>query len=157
MEKPTRLFNQRENIDITIKQPILVIEVDGTVCKANKALDNTHLHVTSSRNYNNENALAAAVYIAFVHALNYYNCFKELSTGKGFADLVYVPVVKSPEHPAVIIELKINESTGKALQQIQNRQYFDALDNYKGNLLFVAINYDKDTKKHECEITEWEK
>ena len=122
-----------------------------------KALDNTHLHVTSSRNYNNENALAAAVYIAFVHALNYYNCFKELSTGKGFADLVYVPVVKLPEHPAVIIELKINESTGKALQQIQSRQYFDALENYKGNLLFVAINYDKDTKKHECEITEWEK
>jgi hypothetical protein len=122
-----------------------------------KALDNTHLHVTSSRNYNIENALAAAVYIAFVHALNYYNCFKELSTGKGFADLVYVPVVKSPEHPAIIIELKINESTGKALQQIQSRQYFDALDNYKGNLLFVAINYDKDTKKHECEITEWEK
>ena len=122
-----------------------------------QALDNTHLHVTSSRNYNNENALAAAVYIAFVHALNYYNCFKELSTGKGFADLVYVPVVKSPEHPAIIIELKINESTGKALQQIQNRQYFDALENYKGNLLFVAINYDKDTKKHECEITEWEK
>jgi hypothetical protein len=122
-----------------------------------KALDNTHLHVTSSRNYNNENALAAAVYIAFVHALNYYNCFKELSTGKGFADLVYVPVVKSPEHPAIIIELKINESTGKALQQIQSRQYFDALDNYKGNLLFVAINYDKDTKKHECEITELEK
>ena len=122
-----------------------------------QALDNTHLHVTSSRNYNNENALAAAVYIAFVHALNYYNCFKELSTGKGFADLVYVPVVKSFEHPAIIIELKINESTGKALQQIQSRQYFDALDNYKGNLLFVAINYDKDTKKHECEITEWEK
>ena len=63
-----------------------------------------------------------------------------------------MPVVKSPEHPAIIIELKINESTGKALQQIQSRQYFDALENYKGNLLFVAINYDKDTKKHEVEI-----
>ncbi len=82
-----------------------------------KALDETHIHVTSNRNYNNENALAAAVYIAFVHALNYYNCFKELSTGKGFADLVYVPVVKSPEHPAIIMELKHNQSTGKALQQ----------------------------------------
>jgi len=122
-----------------------------------KALDNTHIHVTSNRNFNNEDALAAAVYIAFVHALNYYNCFKELSTGKGFADLVYVPVVKSPEHPAIIIELKHNQSTGKALQQIQSRQYFDALENYKGNLIFVAINYDKETKKHECEITEWEK
>ena len=122
-----------------------------------KSLDNTHIHVTSNRNFNNEDALAAAVYIAFVHALNYYNCFKELSTGKGFADLVYVPVVKSPEHPAIIIELKHNQSTGKALQQIQSRQYFDALENYKGNLIFVAINYDKETKKHECEITEWEK
>jgi len=122
-----------------------------------KALDNTHIHVTSNRNFNNEDALAAAVYIAFVHALNYYNCFKELSTGKGFADLVYVPVVKSPEHPAIIIELKHNQSAGKALQQIQSRQYFDALENYKGNLIFVAINYDKETKKHECEITEWEK
>ena len=122
-----------------------------------KALDNTHIHVTSNRNFNNEDALAAAVYIAFVHALNYYNCFKELSTGKGFADLVYVPVVKSPEHPAIIIELKHNQSTGKALQQIQSRQYFDALENYKGNLIFVAINYDKETKKHKCEITEWEK
>ena len=121
------------------------------------ALDETHIHVTSNRNYNNENALASAVYIAFVHALNYYNCFKELTTGKGFADLVYVPVEKEPEHPAMIFELKHNQSTGKALQQIQSKQYFEALDNYKGHLLFVAINYDQDTKKHECEITEWEK
>jgi hypothetical protein len=121
------------------------------------ALDETHIHVTSNRNYNNENALASAVYIAFVHALNYYNCFKELTTGKGFADLVYVPVEKDPEHPAMIFELKHNQSTGKALQQIQSKQYFEALDNYKGHLLFVAINYDQDTKKHECEITEWEK
>jgi hypothetical protein len=121
------------------------------------ALDETHIHVTSNRNYNNENALASAVYIAFVHALNYYNCFKELTTGKGFADLVYVPVEKDPEHPAMIFELKHNQSTGKALQQIQSKQYFEALDNYKGHLLFVAINYYQDTKKHECEITEWEK
>jgi hypothetical protein len=121
------------------------------------ALDETHIHVTSNRNYNNENALASAVYIAFVHALNYYNCFKELTTGKGFADLVYVPVEKDPEHPAMIFELKHNQSTGKALQQIRSKQYFEALDNYKGHLLFVAINYDQDTKKHECEITEWEK
>ena len=121
------------------------------------ALDETHIHVTSNRNYNNENALASAVYIAFVHALNFYNCFKELTTGKGFADLVYVPVEKDPEHPALIFELKHNKSTGKALQQIQSKQYFEALDKYKGNLLFIAINYDADTKKHECEITEWEK
>ena len=40
---------------------------------------------------------------------------------------------------------------------IQSKQYFEALSNYKGNLLFVAINYDEDTKKHECEITEWVK
>ncbi len=121
-----------------------------------KALNDSHIHVTSNRNYNNENALASAVYIAYVHALNYYNCFKELTTGKGFADLVYVPINKEVEHPALIFELKHNQSTGNALQQIKNKQYFEALDNYKGNILFVAINYD-DEKMHQCEITEWVK
>lgn len=121
-----------------------------------QALNDSHIHVTSNRNFNNENALAAAVYIAYVHALNSYNCFKELTTGKGFADLVYVPINKDVKHPALIFELKHNQSTGNALQQIQSKQYFEALNNYNGNLLFIAINYDDD-KKHQCEITEWVK
>ena len=121
-----------------------------------KALNESHIHVTSNRNYNNENALAAAVYIAYVYALNHYTIFKELTTGKGFADLVFVPIHLDGEHPPIIIELKHNTSTGNALKQIQSKEYFHAFDSYKGKVLFVGINYDDD-KKHECEITEWEK
>ena len=121
-----------------------------------QALNESHIHVTSNRNYNNENALAAAVYIAYVYALNNYTIFKELTTGKGFADLVFVPIHLDGEHPPIIIELKHNSSTGNALQQIQSKEYFHAFDSYKGKVLFVGINYDDD-KKHTCEITEWEK
>ena len=121
-----------------------------------EALNETHIHVTSNRNYNNENALASAVYIAYVYALNKYTVFKELTTGKGFADIVYVPIHLDGENPPIIIELKHNKSTGKALEQIKNKEYFRAFDSYHGKVLFVAINYDDD-KQHQCEITEWEK
>ena len=119
------------------------------------ALNESHIHVTSNRNYNNENALASAVYLAYIHALDHYNIYKELTTGKGFADLVFVPIHPDGEYPPMIIELKHNSSTGKALQQIESKEYFHAFDFYKGKLLFVGINYD-DEKKHTCEIREVE-
>ena len=31
----------------------------------------------------------------------------------------------------------------------------EALAEYKGNLLLVGINYDKEKKKHSCIIEEW--
>lgn len=121
-----------------------------------KALDETHLHVTSYRNFNNENALAAAVYIAYLYALNNYRVYKEIATGKGIADLVYIPIHEDGKNPPIIIELKYNQSTSKALQQIKDKEYFHVFDKYKGKVLFVGINYD-DNKKHQCEISEWEK
>ena len=121
------------------------------------ALNESHIHVTSNRNYNNEDALASAIYIAYVHALNNYQIYKEVTAGKGFADLVFVPIHDDGKFQPIIIELKHNQSTGKALEQIQNKEYFRLLDSYKGKVLFVGINYDKETKQHQCEITEWEK
>jgi hypothetical protein len=120
-----------------------------------KALDETHIHVTSNRSYNNEDALASAVYLAYVYALNEYTIIKEMTTGKGFADVVFIPVLT--DKPAMVIELKRNGSTESALKQIKERKYFDSLSQYKGNLLLVGINYDEETKKHTCEIEEWEK
>ncbi len=120
-----------------------------------KALDISHIHVTSNRSYNNEDALQSAIYLSYLYARNEYTVIKEMTTGKGFADVVYIPV--NPEKPAMIIELKHNKSTESALNQIKERRYFDSLEHYKGNILFVAINYDEKSKTHECEITEWEK
>ena len=114
------------------------------------ALDCSHTHVTSNRSYNNEYSLQSAIYLAYIHALNGYTIVKEMTAGKGFADIVYIPFDKSK--PAMIVELKHNKSAGTALAQIQEKRYFESLRNWHGDLLFVGINYDEDTKKHECKI-----
>ncbi|MBP5503307.1 MAG: AAA family ATPase [Bacteroidales bacterium] len=157
--KAVSALNGYEKTDEIIKasEELLNQTINKNADAVAKALDESHIHVTSNRNYNNEDALAAAIYIAYVHALNNYRIFKEVTAGKGFADLVFVPIHEDGEHQPIIIELKHNQSTGKALEQNQNKEYFRLLNSYKGKVLLVGINYDKDTKKHECEITEWEK
>ena len=54
--------------------------------------------------------------------------------------------------PAVIMELKWDKSAKRAISQIKEKQYVDALKEYQGNLLLVGINYEKDTKTHTCVI-----
>ncbi|MBR2834943.1 MAG: AAA family ATPase [Coriobacteriales bacterium] len=120
-----------------------------------KALDISHIHVTSNRSYNNEDALQSAIYLAYIYALNRYSVIKEVTTGKGFADVVYIPLKKTD--PAMIIELKRNSCTQSALDQIEQKQYFDCLAHYSGNLLFIGINYDEKTKTHSCAIKQFSK
>ena len=120
-----------------------------------EALDVSHIHVMSNRSYNNEDALQSAIYLAYLYALNQYTLVKEMTTGKGFADVVFIPYV--PDIPAMIVELKHNQSAESALQQIKDKKYFDSLAHYSGNLLFVGIDYDEKTKKHSCKMERFEK
>ena len=115
-----------------------------------EALDESHIHVTSNRSYNNEDALQSAIYLSYIYALNKYTVIKEMTAGKGFADVVFIPFV--PDVPAMIIELKRNGTTESALNQIKEKKYFSSLDNYSGEILLIAVNYDENTKKHECKI-----
>ena len=114
------------------------------------ALDISHIHVTSNRSYNNEDALQSAIYLAYIYALNEYTAIKEMTTGKGFADVVYIPIKKGK--PAMIIELKHNKCAESAIDQIRNRQYYDSLSHYSGDMIFVGISYDEKSKTHECRI-----
>lgn len=120
-----------------------------------KALDISHIHVTSNRSYNNEDALQSAIYLAYIYALNRYSVIKEMTTGKGFADVVFVPYKEND--PAMIIELKRNGCAESALQQIREKKYFDSLFHYQGRILFVGINYDEKDKTHSCLIEKFEK
>lgn len=129
---------------------LLKLTLEGNEEAVANALDISHIHVTSNRSYNNEDALQSAIYLSFIYALNKYTCIKEATTGKGFADVVYIPIEQNK--PALIIELKHNKSAESALKQIKEKQYFDCLTHYFGDLLFVAVNYDEHTKKHECII-----
>ena len=100
--------------------------------------------------YNNEASFQSAMGIAYFYANSKYTIVKELPTGKGYADLALIPYV--PNIPAIIIELKNNKSAESAINQIKEKKYDDLLEHYRGEMLFVGINYDPDTKKHECKI-----
>ena len=134
---------------------LLALTLAGDEHAVAKALDISHIHVTSNRSYNNEDALQSAIYLAYIYALNRYTVIREMTTGKGFADVVFIPVKK--EDPAMIIELKRNSCPESAINQIRNRQYFDSLTHYHGNLLFVGINYDEKEKTHSCRIEQFQK
>ena len=71
---------------------------------------------------------------------------------------MYIP---KPEyrktHPALVVELKWNQDAQTAIDQIKEKQYQKAIEEYIGNILLVGINYDKKSKKHEFKIEEYKK
>lgn len=76
---------------------------------------------------------------------------RELPSGKGYADLVYLPE-QSANKPALLIELKFDMSAQSAITQIKEKNYLQFFKDYKGEVLLVCINYSKDTKTHQCII-----
>ncbi len=111
-------------------------------------IEKAHLE-TSILQYNNENALAYTIYLAYIMARNDYTMVREFPSGKGFADVVFIPRY---DKPAMIIELKYDQDVDSAIKQIKEKKYFFGLEKYLDNLLLVGINYDKNTKKHTCTI-----
>ena len=107
---------------------------------------------TSILKYNDENALACVLSLAYYSARAYYTEIRELPSGKGFADIVYLPRKEHLNRPAMIVELKWDKSADSAIRQIKERNYPLALSGYCGNLLMVGINYNTKTKMHECVI-----
>jgi hypothetical protein len=64
-----------------------------------KCIDISHSENTSILNYNDENALSFVVSLAYFSAANYYMRIREFPSGKGFADIVYIPKPRM-EYPA---------------------------------------------------------
>ena len=104
--------------------------------------------------YNNENSLSSVLAIAYLSSMQYYfKPIRELPTGRGFADFVFIPKKEyAGEYPALIIELKWNKSARTAIQQIKEKKYPESVASYFGELLLVGISYDKKSKTHQCVI-----
>ena len=83
---------------------------------------------------------------------------RELPAGRGFADVVFLPLPGTGK-PAIVVELKYDKSAYAAIQQIKDRNYTQALEGYAGEILLAGINYDKDNgdKPHSCIIEKVEK
>ncbi|MBQ9063633.1 MAG: PD-(D/E)XK nuclease domain-containing protein, partial [Eubacterium sp.] len=147
--KKTSEYETTDQI-IQSSKELLAETMRGNADAVAKALDVSHIHVTSNRSYNHEDALQSAIYLAFIYALNRYTVIKDRTSGKGFTDVVFIP--RYAGDPAMVIELKRNDCTESALDQIHQKQYFDSLQHYQGNLLLIGINYDEKEKTHTCAI-----
>ena len=101
--------------------------------------------------YNDEQALRYVIKFAYIAAVEQYLKIEELPSGKGIADVVYLPKRKSTL-PALIIELKWNKSSEGAIDQIKKNNYPAVLKDYGGEIVMVGINYDAKMKEHSCVI-----
>lgn len=130
-------------------------EMDGAAVA--KGLSAVHNETASMIQYNNENSLTCVVLIAYYSAKAYYlQPVMELPSGKGFADIVYLPK-RNVNYPALVIELKWNQSAQGAIRQIREKEYAAWLEAYTGEILLVGINYDKKEKTHQCVIEKYVK
>lgn len=118
-------------------------------------VERSHSENTSILKYNDENSLACVITLAYYSARNKYIMHRELPTGKGFADIAFIPM-RHIQSPAILVELKHNKSSGAAIEQIKNKNYTDKIAQYTGEILLVGINYDDD-KGHTCTIEKFVK
>ena len=121
-----------------------------------RGIEDAHFE-TSHLQYNDENVLSYTISLAYYTARQRYTIFRELPAGKGFADLVFLPRPQYASLPALLVELKWNKSARTAIQQIKEKEYPKALEDYAGELLLVGISYDKGTREHSCMIERSEK
>ncbi len=165
----TELRNQWEGVTSKIESTKVVASLlkessrllQATIARnANKVaegLEKAHDIVTSIKGYSDENSFQTAITYAYYYAQNTYTLIKELPTGKGFADVAFIPKYPTQNFPAFIVELKVNGSTDTAMQQIEDRKYGSNLLQYRGNMILVAVNYDLNAsdKKHTCQIKDF--
>ena len=121
-------------------------------------IEKVHIEATNPLNANNENALRAVIQLAYFSYKDYYLKMEVLPAGRGYADIVYLPR-RGESVPALVVELKWNQSADAAIEQIRRREYPEVLQGYGGEMLLVGISYDKDApagqRKYSCVIEKW--
>jgi hypothetical protein len=116
-----------------------------------QTIEEIHSEVSSPLFYNDEQALRSVIRFAYLRCVDEYVKIEELPTGKGYADIVYLPK-KGSTLPVLLVELKWNKTKEGAISQIKNNNYPQVLEKFGNEILLVGINYDDKSKKHECVI-----
>jgi hypothetical protein len=125
--------------------------------KIENAIQEAHNEHSSVLKYNDENSLCSVISIAYYAAYEYYIVFRELASGKGYIDLLYLPKPVYFSKPALLVELKSDKTAKGAIEQIKEKNYTEKIQQYTGDIIMVGINYDKDTKTQSCAIEKFTK
>ena len=133
---------------------LLMATISGNIEKVAELIELAHDTYTSILKYNDENSLSCVLTMAYFTAPAYYTIIREIPAGKGFADFVFLPRANAGNRPAMIVELKYNQSADTAIRQIKEKRYQGALSGYESKILLVGISYDSE-KHHTCSIEEW--
>ena len=152
----------KETIETVMKsRQLLADTLQGKSEIVAQVIEEIHDSNSSTLNYNNEQSLRFIILIAYYYAKEKYEIIQELPTGKGFADIVFIPKhnVDAAVYPPMVIELKWDENAQTAIQQIKDRNYPEKLKSFE-KVLLVGISYTRDikdhNKKHQCMIEEYQ-
>ena len=136
---------------ISRSQKLLEDTIAGNADAVAKAVEEIRGTQYAPTFYNDEQALRYVIKFAYIVAIDQYLKVEELPSGKGIADVVYLPKPKSLL-PALVVELKWNKSSEGAIRQIMERDYPAVLKDYGGEVVIVGISYDAKKKEHSCVI-----
>ncbi|MBR1711361.1 MAG: PD-(D/E)XK nuclease domain-containing protein, partial [Clostridia bacterium] len=130
---------------------LLADTVQGDGEAVAQALDKIRGEKDAPQFFDNEQSLHAIIKYAYISAFGQYLTVEEIPTGKGIADVAFLPTSLS-RLPAMVVELKWNKTAGGAISQIKKKNYPAKLKPYAGNILLVGINYDEKAGKLSCQI-----
>lgn len=117
-------------------------------------VEQAHSDAASIIAYNHEEDLACTLRLAFYSAMRRYRLVREAPAGKGYADLLMVPLKSSGDIPGVVVELKWGASAQGAIAQMRERDYAAAFrgTSAEHRTILCGIAYDPKTKRHTCSI-----
>ncbi len=152
--KATKRRKWNELTELQIKSEELVKATLDMDCEfVADAIERFHSEYSSVIMYHNEISLSSVLSIAYLSAMQYYfKPVRELPTGRGFADLVFLPKKEYSHLPVLLIELKWDVSAKTAIRQIKEKKYIESIPSYSSNILLVGISYQKKNKTHRCVI-----
>ena len=136
---------------VRVSEKLLDDTLAGREEEVAKAIEKVRETNYAPQYYNNEQALRYCIKFAYVVCVDRFLKIEELPSGRGLADVVFIPK-RDTAYPAIIIELKWDRDEEQALGKIDEKKYAAVLEGYDGDIVKVGINYDSDKKIHSCRI-----
>ncbi len=139
-------------------EKMLKATLEGDTKEMLRILEFAHNTEIPLLNYNKESDLTILISLIYLSARDFYRVEREDKAGIGYVDFIFYPELDK-NADCIILELKVNQTPEKAIEQIKEKQYalkfmpkLGEQPKYTGRILAVGIVYDKETKKHDCKV-----